>query len=125
MLRSRFPFGDLVRKSPEAASLKAGSTITLRTWLASADPSDQMAALDAAVSSEDVSLRHPAIAMASQSSNDDLQEAAPAAHMSASSQMGISVTFTNREGKTWTNVQILRIVEANGVRSPVNSRRLA
>ncbi len=87
----------------------------LRTKLASSDASEQMAAFDAVMSSEDESLRRVALTAAFRSSNDDLQGAALAAYVSGMPQMSISVAYKKKDGKAGgTYVQTLRITEVTG-----------
>ena len=82
--------------------------------LASADPSEQMAAFDAAMWSDDESLRRLALSAAFRSANDDLQGAALVAYVSRMPQMSISVAFKDRDGQAGTYIQILRITEVSG-----------
>ena len=86
----------------------------LSAKLASADPSEQMAAFDAAMSSDDESLHRLALSAAFGSANDDLQGAALAAYVSRMPQMSISVAFKDRDGQAGTYIQILRITEVSG-----------
>lgn len=86
----------------------------LSSKLASADPSEQLAAFDAAMSSDDENLRRLAFSAAFRSANDDVQGAALAAYVSGMPQMSISVAFKDGDGKAGTYIQILRITEVSG-----------
>ena len=86
----------------------------LSAKLASADPSEQMAAFDTAMSSDDESLRRLALSAAFRSANDDLRGAALAAYVSRMPQMSISVAFKDGDGKAGTYIQILRVTEVSG-----------
>ena len=87
----------------------------LRTKLSSSDASEQMAAFDMAMSSEDEMQRRHALTAAFRSGNDDLQGAALAVYLSGTPQISISVAFKERDGgTTGTYLQTLQITEADG-----------
>ena len=86
----------------------------LRDKLASDDVSEQMAAFDAAIGSQDDGLRRVALTSALRSGNDDLQGAALAAFISEMPQMTISVGSTDDDRKPPAYVQTFRITAADG-----------
>ena len=87
----------------------------LRTKLSSSDASEQMAAFDMAMSSEDEMQRRHALTAAFRSGNDDLQGAALAVYLSGTPRISISVAFKERDGETaGTYLQTLQITEADG-----------
>ena len=87
----------------------------LRTKLSSSDASEQMAAFDMAMSSQDEMQRRLALTAAFRSGNDDLQGAALAVYLSGTPQISISVAFKERDGETaGTYLQTLQITEADG-----------
>ena len=86
----------------------------LSARLASIDPSEQLAAFEAAMSSDDESLRRLALQTAFRSASDDLRGAALAVHVAGMPQMSIAVAYDSGNDKAATYVQVLRITEVSG-----------
>ncbi len=78
------------------------------------DASEQLAAFDAAMSSDIASLQRLALSLAFRSGNDELQGAALAAYVAGLPQMSIAVAYKDGENKDKTYVQSLQLTEVNG-----------